>query len=128
MKIVADASALLAILLAEPDGDQYLSKLLIADAVWISPVNWWEVQVRMRTRYGQTGEAVAAKWMTEVGIVVEAVTLHHAEIALAAFARYRGRPARLNMGDCFAYALARDKDAPLLYKGDDFARTDVRPI
>ena len=128
MNIVADASALLAILLGEPDGDQYLSKLLIASIVWISPVNWWEVQVRMRVRYGGAGEASSAKWMKQVGIVLEPVTLRHAEIATAAYARYRGRPAKLNLGDCFAYALARTKDVPLLYKGDDFGHTDLRPF
>jgi uncharacterized protein with PIN domain len=50
----------------------------------------------------------------------------NAEIAVAAFARYRGRPAKLNMGDCFAYALAQAANAPLLYKGSDFAKTDVQ--
>jgi ribonuclease VapC len=127
MNIVADASALLAILLDEPDADQCLSKLLVADTVWISPVNWWEVLVRMGARYGDAGEASTLRWMAQVGIVVEPVTLKQAEIALAAHARYRGRPARLNMGDCFAYALAHAKDVSLLYKGDDFSRTDVRP-
>lgn len=128
MKIVADASAVLAILLGEPDSEQYLSKLLIAQSVWMSPVNWWEVQVRIRTRYGDAGEASATKWMTEIGIAVEPITLRHAELALAAYSRYRGRPARLNMGDCFAYALAQAKDAPLLYKGEDFSRTDLRAV
>jgi ribonuclease VapC len=128
VNIVADASALLAILLAEPDAEEYLSKLLMAGFVWISPVNWWEVQVRMRTRYGQAGEAATARWMAQIGIVVEPVTLRHAELALAAYARYRGRPAKLNMGDCFAYALAQVKEVPLLYKGNDFGKTDVRPV
>ncbi len=126
MNIVADASALLAILLGEPDADRYLTKLLAAHRVLISPINWWEVQVRMRTRYGEAGESSAARWMNQMGIMVEPITLRHAELALEAFARYRGRPARLNMGDCFAYAVARAKDIPLLYKGSDFANTDVQ--
>ena len=128
MNIVADASALLAVLLAEDDADQYLSRLLVARTVWVSPVNWWEVQVRMSSRFGSAGEASAVQWMTQIGVVVEAVTLRHAEIALAAYTRYRGRPARLNMGDCFAYALAQAKGVPLLYKGNDFARTDIRSV
>jgi ribonuclease VapC len=127
VNIVADASALLAVLLGESDAEQYLSKLLVAGTVWISPVNWWEVQVKMRVRFGVAGETSTAKWMTQVGIAVEPVTIQHAEIALAAFARYRGRPAKLNMGDCFAYALAQAKDAPLLYKSGDFGNTDLRP-
>ena len=66
--------------------------------------------------------------MTQLGVTVEPVTLRHAELALAAFARYRSRPARLNMGDCFAYALARAKEVPLLYKGNDFAETDLAAV
>lgn len=126
MNLVTDASASLAVLLAEPDAEQYLSKLLLANKVWISPVNWWEVQVRMSARYGAKGEDYATRWMAEIGMVVEPVTHRHAEIALATYSRYRGRPARLNLGDCFAYALAQAKDVPLLYKGNDFAATDVR--
>jgi len=127
MNIVADASALLAILLGEPDAEEYLAKLLVAGTVWISPVNWWEVQVQMRSRYGAAGEASTVRWMTQLGIVTEPITGKHAEVALNAYARYRGRPAKLNMGDCFAYALAHVKEAPLLFKGNDFARTDLKP-
>ncbi len=125
MRIAVDASALLAILLDEPDAEVYLSKLLTATTAWISPVNWWEVQVRMGARYGEAGEAKSAAWMESVGIAVEPVTLAQAKLAATTFARYRGRPARLNMGDCFAYALARTKVVPLLFKGDDFEQTDV---
>ena len=127
MRVAVDASALLAILLDEPDADLYLSKLLTATTAWISPVNWWEVQVRMRVRYGETGESRSAAWMETIGLVVEPVTLAQAKTALAAFAHYHGRPAGLNMGDCFAYALAKGKDVPLLYKGNDFKHTDLRP-
>lgn len=125
MNIVVDASALLAVLLGEPDAEEYLSKLIAARTVRISPVNWWEVQARMSSRYGDAGEAAASTWMAKMQIVVEPATLEHAQIALAAYARYRGRPAKLNLGDCFAYALARAMDAALLYKGTDFAKTDV---
>lgn len=125
MRIAVDASALLAILLGEADAELYLSKLLASTAAAISPVNWWEVQVRMRARYGEEGEKRSKAWMESVGVVVEPVTLAQAELAAAAFAQHRGRPARLNMGDCFAYALARSKGLPLLYKGEDFKQTDV---
>jgi ribonuclease VapC len=127
MTVVADASAVLAILLAEPDAEEYLSKLLVARTVLISPVNWWEVQVRMHSRYGEVGETSASNWMRTIGIKVEPVTLDHAKIALSAFAKYSGRPARLSLGDCFAYALSVASGAPLLYKGADFAKTGVRP-
>jgi ribonuclease VapC len=125
MTLAVDASALLAILLDEPDAEFFLSKLLVATAALISPLNWWEVQVRMQSLYGEAGEKQSAEWMKGLNIAVEPVTLAHAQIALEAFRRFRGRPARLNMGDCFAYALARSRDIPLLYKGGDFSATDV---
>lgn len=87
MKLAVDASALLAIFLGEPDAAVYLSKLLSAANVWISPVNWWEVQVRMRTRYGDAGEAMSAAWMDRIGLIVEPVTLDQAKVALDAFTR-----------------------------------------
>ncbi len=126
MNLVADASAVLAVLLDEADADVYVSKLLLAGKVWISPVNWWEVQVRMRSIFGEAGERAASRWMGEIGIMVEPLTDAHAQLALSAHVRFRGRPARLNMGDCFAYALAKANDAPLLFKGGDFGNTDVR--
>jgi ribonuclease VapC len=125
MTLAVDASALLAILLDEPDAEVYLSKILVATTALISPVNWWEVQVRMQSLYGEAGEKKSADWMKSLNIVVEPVTLEHAQIALGAFRRFRGRPARLNMGDCFAYALAQSGDVPLLFKGGDFSATDI---
>src|SRR5581483_12433850 len=99
----------------------------VARRVRISPVNWWEVQVRIGSRYGDAGLAAASAWIAKMRVEVEPVPSEHAEIALAAYLRYRGRPARLNLGDCFAYALARALDAPLLYKGSAFESTDIRP-
>jgi ribonuclease VapC len=125
VNIVVDASALLAVLLGEPDAEEYLSKLVAARTVRISPVNWWEVQVRIRSRYGAAGEAGASAWLAKMQIEVEPATLEHAQIALAAYARYRGRQAKLNLGDCFAYALAQASNAPLLYKGANFVKTDI---
>src|SRR5450432_4092079 len=126
MKIVVDASAILAILLNEPDAELCLSQLLIATTVWMSPINWWEVQARMQSLFGDAGVERSAKWMTNAGIVIQPVTHRHAEIALGAFAKFRGRPARLNMGDCFAYALAKASDTPLLCKGNNFPPTGIK--
>ena len=126
MTIVVDASALLAILLIEQDADDYLAKLAGSTHVLISPVNLWEVQVRMYRGFGAEGMTTVQELMSDVEVVVEPVTQRHSDLALQAFARYRGRPARLNMGDCFAYALARAKNAPLLYKGSDFSHTDLQ--
>ena len=127
MKLAVDASAVLAILFDESDSEIYLSKLLNASSLWISAVNWWEVQVHAHGRYGPPGRDRSAAFMESIEMRIEPVTLEHARLALDAFERYRGRPARLNMGDCFAYALARVKDLPLLYKGEDFRHTDIPP-
>ena len=126
MNLAVDASALLAILLNEPEAEQYQEKLLTAANLWISPVNWWEVQVIMQSHHGSVGATKSSNWMERMGIVVAPVTLMETQIAFSAFAKYRGRPARLNMGDCFAYALAQSMEVPLLYKGDDFKQTDVQ--
>ena len=125
MKLVVDASAILAILLAEPDAAFYLKTLKAADEIWISPVNWWEVEVRLLGAIGMASTTSAEEWANHLGISVEPVNVAHAKLAAEAFTRYRGRPARLNLGDCFAYALARDKGVALLYKGNGFAKTDV---
>ncbi len=126
MRFAVDASALLSVFLGEPDSELFISKLAAASRVWISPVNWWEVQVRILARYGEEGAAQASTWLETIGIIVEPVTLSQATIAVSTYARYKGRPARLNLGDCFAYALAKEKDVPLLFKGNDFKQTDLR--
>ncbi|MCX6610451.1 MAG: type II toxin-antitoxin system VapC family toxin [Acidobacteria bacterium] len=126
MTLVVDSSAILAILFKEPDREHYQQKLTEADSISISALNWWEVQVRMYSVLGPEGEAIFDEWVKEYLIVIEEVSLAQAKIAFAAFAQYKGRPARLNMGDCFAYALAKQKDLPLLFKGNDFAATDVK--
>ena len=126
MNVVADASALLAVLLQEEDWEAQQSKLDAAEKIWISPINWWEVQVRMRSIQGADGERVVAKLFDSQAIEVADVSAATAKLAFEAFQRFSGRPARLNMGDCFAYALAKQKDLPLLFKGNDFAATDVK--
>ena len=126
MRMAVDASALLAVILDEPEADHFLAKLLAARELYISPVNWWEVEVRMSSLHGSAGEEKFAAWMKSLGVMVEPVTLEHANVAAKAFARFRGRPTRLNLGDCFAYALASVKQVPLLFKGNDFLGSDVR--
>jgi ribonuclease VapC len=68
--------------------------------------------------------------LADAVIAIEPVTLAQARIAREAyrdFGKGSGHPARLNLGDCFAYALAKEKDEPLLFKGQDFAHTDIAP-
>ena len=99
----------------------------MASASVISAVNYWEVLVRAQIIRGQTGLSAAEGVISGAGIEIAVVDAEAARAAAEAFQRFKGRPGgRLNLGDCFAYALARRLDAPLLYKGNDFALTDVR--
>jgi ribonuclease VapC len=127
--IVVDTSALVAILFGEPERDRFRRLLETTPAV-ISAGNLIElVRVVMRRTPHLVGDAreVLAALGVSVAVVDEAqVAL--AEEGQARFGLGRGAPpAVLNFGDLFAYALARQLDAPLLFKGNDFARTDVRP-
>ena len=124
--MIVDASALLAILLEESDAGLYLQKLESVDEIWISPMNWWEVMVRVRRAKGEIGEKLAQSLISSKDIQVAFMGPADALSAFEASKKYGGRPARLNMGDCFAYVLAKQKDLPLLFKGNDFAATDVK--
>lgn len=125
--IAVDASALLAIVMAEPEGAQFKAALQDTDGAWLSPINYVETGLLLigRGAFGDPSEIDA--WLAAMGVAVRK-DFDLAGPALRAYLRYgKGRhPARLNLGDCFAYALAKALDAPLLYKGDDFALTDIR--
>ena len=125
--IVVDASALVAIAEQEPGAGRFLDALAQTNAAVISPVNVIEAGfVLLGRRRFENAEAFAA-WRQELAIEISDAPINDLGV-LRAFERFgKGRhPARLNIGDCFAYALARQLDAPLLYKGDDFAQTDIR--
>ena len=93
----------------------------------LSASNLVEIGIVMQARRGDDGARDLDLLLAKLKVDIAAVTVDHADIARKAFRRYgRGRhDANLNFGDCFAYALAKDKSAPLLFKGDDFGRTDV---
>lgn len=125
--IAVDASALLAILLNEPEGRQMRDMLLREDGAFLSPVGYWEAATKLRGRYGEAGVLRLDRLLTELRIAVFPASATSAKLASAAEARFGKRTsARLNLGDCFAYALAMELDAPLLFKGGDFPQTDVR--
>jgi ribonuclease VapC len=125
-----DAYALCAVLLREVDGAEFLSAMLGSPFSLTSPVAVYEATVALaRTLDGDISLAhgQVIHLLDACGIQIVAIDAAVATAALDAFARFgKGRhPARLNMGDCFAYACARLHEAPLLFKGDDFAQTDV---
>jgi ribonuclease VapC len=94
----------------------------------MSAANWLEAAIVIDGSKSPIASRRFDEAVAEAGIVIEPVTLEQADIARAAyrdFGRGSGHPAQLNFGDCFAYALAKSMREPLLFKGDDFSRTDV---
>ncbi len=128
MSVIAiDTSALIAVILDEPDASSIMSVIAAQDRVLLTAANWLETQivvsVRARERLG-TLHAL----MDAIPHEIVPVTAALADATFIAFTRYgKGQhPAALNFGDCFSYALARVRAIPLLFKGDDFSRTDVQ--
>lgn len=125
-----DASAFLAILLDEPEAEAFAERLSAGGCI-TSPLTLFEVIASLMSRKQidrRTADASVSAMLEAAGISVIPITPEIGHLALAAFERYgkgRGHPAQLNMGDCFAYACAQALNVPLLYKGDDFARTDL---
>jgi ribonuclease VapC len=129
--IVVDSSAILAIVKAEPERREFMQKLSAAGEARISAVNYVESSMVCEGGEGAAGRALferASAIFEQLGLHIASADRDQAECAREAFRRYgRGRhPAKLNMGDCFAYALAKTLDAPLLFKNDDFGQTDIK--
>lgn len=127
--MVVDTSALIAILLGEPDADRFARALSGAPIRLLSAVTRVELSCVVEGRKGETSRADVDILLRDGGFEIVGVTSQHAEIAVDAFRRFgKGRHrARLNIGDCFSYALAAATGSPLLFKGDDFRHTDIRP-
>lgn len=127
--MVVDTSALVAILLREPEADDFARAVVDAPLRLISAVTRVELTCVIEGRLHEAGRADLEQLLRDLRIEISAVTTQQAELAMEAFRRFgRGRHrARLNIGDCFSYALAKAMDLPLLFKGDDFIHTDVQP-
>jgi ribonuclease VapC len=127
--MVIDTSALLAILLDESERRSYNESIEAADSRVMSVATFVEVSIVLDARYGAEGLRPLDRFIERAGIDLVPVDLEQARAARDAFSRFgKGRhAAALNFGDCFSYALARVLGEPLLYKGEDFSRTDIRP-
>jgi len=125
--MVVDSSALLAVLLAEQDGERFADALVRAGDPLLSAATLLEVSIVIHDRLRDQGVSGLDTLIETVGLRTVAVDRPQALVARAAFVRFgKGRhPAGLNFGDCFAYALASSTGRPLLFKGNDFSRTDV---
>jgi len=127
--MIVDSSALVAILKEEPDWEGLLHALTAEQGPKrLSAANYLEAAIVVDANRNPVLSRRLDDLIAETGLVIEPVTRDEAEIARAAyrdFGKGSGHPAGLNFGDCFAYALAKATREPLLYKGDDFSKTDV---
>lgn len=126
MKIVVDSSVVVAILTHEGDAEAWLARLASVSGRCMSSVNALETRIVLemgRRVDPRRFDDLLTRWQMDIVPFDEAL----ANLAFEAYRRFgKGRhPARLNMGDCAAYALAKARGWPLLYKGDDFAQTDI---
>jgi ribonuclease VapC len=127
--VIIDSSALVAIVRDEPDAAALTETLLRAGRLRMSAATYLETSIVIEARRDPVTVRVVDTILGRFGIEIEAFTHEHAEVARAAyrdFGKGSGHAARLNLGDCFAYALAKATGEPLLYKGDDFGHTDIR--
>jgi len=125
-----DSSALIAIILDEPEGEAMLRALGEADLLKISAATWVEVHIVVdNLKSGRASQGRFQEILTAFDMQVVAIDQDLARGARDAHLSYgRGRhPARLNFGDCFSYALAKRENEPLLFKGSDFSQTDIVP-
>jgi ribonuclease VapC len=127
--MIVDTSAFVAILYREPEAQALVERIHDADACRISVANYVELSMAIESQLGSEDMRQGEAFFRRAGVVVEPVTLEHGELARQAFLDSgKGRhQAGLNFGDCFSYALAKATGETLLYKGADFALTDIRP-
>ncbi|MEM8625802.1 MAG: type II toxin-antitoxin system VapC family toxin [Pseudomonadota bacterium] len=122
--IAVDTSALVAILEAEPDADRYINALEETATAVISAVGFVELGAVMTRRRGADVVDSIDALIEAVGLEIAPVTVSQAKLAREAYTRFSA----LNFGDSFAYALARERAVPLLFKGDDFMKTDLEIV
>jgi len=127
--VIVDTSAILSVLLDDPAGRHVLGAIVDADAPRMSAANWLEVAMIVEERGGRLASLRLDEFFRAACIEIAPVTVEQATAARSAW-RYFGRhkhSARLDFGDCFAYALAKTAGEALLFTGNGFARTDIEP-
>ena len=125
--MIVDTSAILAIVLGEPESEAFMQKFAEAEVHRVSVGTWIELGVVVQRQHPEKSHLVE-NFLREAGIQYESVSLEQAEIGRKGYQQFgqaSGHKARLNFGDCFAYALAKSTGEPLLFKGNDFAQTDI---
>jgi ribonuclease VapC len=126
--VILDSSAVIAILRSEPDAPDFAQAIQASSERHISSANYLEVCMVIDGARDPVSSRQVDEFFLHAKTKIEPVTETHARIARWAyrdFGKGSGHPAKLNFGDCFAYALAKTSGEPLLFKGDDFGHTDV---
>lgn len=129
--MIIDSSALVAILTMEPEARAFTRAIKRAAIRRVSAASYVEAAAVIDGRRDPVLSSALDRLISIMKIEVVAFTATQAAIAREAYQRFgrgSGHPARLNMGDCFSYALARDLGEPLLFKGSDFALTDIEML
>jgi ribonuclease VapC len=126
--MIVDASALLAILFDEPDGERMEDILLKSpQRPEMSPINFLEAAIRVDRLGSHAKSQKFDQLIDSLAVQIATVSAEHAVLAREAYQKFGkgNHPAKLNLGDCFAYALAKARGEPLLFKGEDFRLTDI---
>jgi len=125
--VIVDSSALIAIIKNESEADRCKRQLLAADSLRLSAANLVEAFMVVDRSSDPLASEAFEQLLEDVIIQIEPVTVAQARLARTAYQRFgKGRhPAKLNFGDCFAYALTRETGEPLLFVGNDFTQTDI---
>lgn len=128
--MIVDSSAVVSILRAEQDAPEFAKSIASAGVKRISAANYVEAAAVIESSRDAVASRRLDDFFRETRISIEAVTPHQAELARAAYRDFgkRRHKAGLNFGDCFAYALAKEMDEPLLCKGNDFRHTDLEIV
>jgi ribonuclease VapC len=126
--MVIDTSAVAAILFDEPDAAALEGKIADDPVRLMSAATLLEAAIVIEARLGDAGGREFDLWLHRAEIEILGVDAEQADLARRAWRHFGrgGHPAGLNYGDCFSYALAATRDEPLLFKGDDFTKTDVK--
>ncbi|MCP4659055.1 MAG: type II toxin-antitoxin system VapC family toxin [bacterium] len=127
--MIVDTSAVVAIVAREPGYESLIGKLRAAEQLGIGTPTLTETAIVLEGRFGLDGRTVVERFLHDFEVIEVAYGDLHWREALAAYRRFgKGRhPAALNFGDCMSYATAKLASQPLLFVGDDFPKTDVRP-
>jgi ribonuclease VapC len=127
--MILDSSAVIAVLREEPGHEQLQVRLEQADAIEMGAPTLFETSLVLVRRFGEAGGFLIERFLEDWEVQVLPFEEQHLCLAVDGFIRFgKGRhPARLNYGDCMAYATAKVADQPLLFIGKDFARTDIAP-